>query len=330
MERKLDFLAIGDITTDAFIRLKDASVNCKVDTGACELCFRFADKIPYEFVEVVRAVGNSANAAVSASRLGLASGLITNMGDDQNGKECLETLQKEKVNTAYVSEHAGKETNYHYVLWFEADRTILVKHHHYDYKLPNPSPAPRWVYFSSMGTGTEEYHDAVAEYLETRAETRFAFQPGTFQMKLGAKRLERLYRRSDLFFCNVEEARKITSTEGDPKSLLAEMHKLGPRMVVVTDGPKGAYFSDGRDSYFMPIYPDPKPPYERTGAGDAFASTFTAGVAQGLAPLEALRWAPVNSMAVVQEIGAQRGLLDRAGLEELLAQAPKDYQPQKI
>ncbi len=26
----------------------------------------------------------------------------------------------------------------------------------------------------------------------------------------------------------------------------------------------------------MPLYPDPKPPYDRTGAGDAFAHTFVA------------------------------------------------------
>ena len=70
-KKKIDFLAIGDITTDAFIRLKDAEVHCSVNNEKCELCVSFGDKVPYEFVEVVRAVGNSANAAVSASRLGL-------------------------------------------------------------------------------------------------------------------------------------------------------------------------------------------------------------------------------------------------------------------
>src|SRR3989339_1595459 len=81
----IDFLAIGDIVIDAFIRLKDAHVHCKIDSDACELCVRFGDKIPYERVEVVRAVGNSPNAAVSAARLGLKSAVITNLGDDQNG-----------------------------------------------------------------------------------------------------------------------------------------------------------------------------------------------------------------------------------------------------
>ena len=79
---------------DSFIRLKDAHVHCKIDTDACELCLRFGDKVPYESVTIVPAVGNAANAAVSASRLGLNSALITNLGDDREGKECLSSLQK--------------------------------------------------------------------------------------------------------------------------------------------------------------------------------------------------------------------------------------------
>ncbi|TSC60649.1 MAG: putative Ribokinase, partial [Parcubacteria group bacterium Gr01-1014_107] len=95
--QRIDFLAIGDITTDAFIRIKDAAVNCDINREHCKLCFSFGEKVPYEFVEVVRAVGNSPNAAVSARRLGLSSALVTNLGDDQNGRECLDTLKKEEV-----------------------------------------------------------------------------------------------------------------------------------------------------------------------------------------------------------------------------------------
>ena len=142
MKKTLDFAAVGDITTDAFIRIKDASVNCDINREHCKLCFSFGEKVPYEFVEVVRAVGNSPNAAISASRLGLEAGLVSNMGDDLNGKECLETLKKEKVNTESVKIHKDKETNYHYVLWYEEERTILIKHQEYDYKFPD-MPAPR-------------------------------------------------------------------------------------------------------------------------------------------------------------------------------------------
>ena len=72
-KNNFDFVAIGDTTIDAFIRIKEASVNCDINKENCQICFDFANKVPYESVTIVPAVGNSANAAVAAARLGLQS-----------------------------------------------------------------------------------------------------------------------------------------------------------------------------------------------------------------------------------------------------------------
>src|SRR3989344_3978938 len=61
----MDFLAVGDIVVDDFIRLKDANVHCNINNEDCEICMRWGDKIPYDFHEVVPAVGNASNAAVA-------------------------------------------------------------------------------------------------------------------------------------------------------------------------------------------------------------------------------------------------------------------------
>ena len=50
----------------------------------------------------------------------------------------------------------------------------------------------------------------------------------------------------------------------------------GPKIAIITDGPKGAYVHRDGQVWFMPPYPDPAPPYERTGAGDAFDAAFLA------------------------------------------------------
>jgi sugar/nucleoside kinase (ribokinase family) len=330
-KKDFDFISIGDITTDAFIRLKDAKVNRKDGGQKMELVLRFGDKVPYEFMEEVRAVGNSANAAVAASRLGLSSAMVTNVGDDHNGHECIATLNKNNVATDFVSVQKDKETNYHYVLWFEDDRTILVKHHEYDYKFPDIGK-PRWIYLSSIGESSLEYHNQIAEYLQNNRDIKFAFQPGTFQMKMGTENLKSLYSRADIFFCNVEEAKNILNRqdEGDIKNLLKAMHDVGPNVVVITDGPKGAYAYDGYEGFFMMPYPDPKPPYDRTGAGDAFSATFASAIALGKSLFDAFLWAPVNSMSVVQYVGAQKGLLTQEEILKFLSQAPQDFRPQKI
>jgi len=325
-----DFIAIGDIVTDAFIKLKEASVNCDVDREHCTITMAFGDKIPYESVEVVRAVGNSSNAAVAASRLGLKSALVTNMGDDQNGRECLESLKKDGVATEFVSVHQGKETNYHYVLWYENDRTILVKHQEYERSFPNIGD-PKWLYLSSLGGNTLSYHRQVVEYLRDHPNISLAFQPGTFQIKLGKDELKDIYARTKIFFCNVEEAEKILglNTLGTTE-LLKRLQALGPEIVVITDGPKGAYAYDGKNSWFVPPYPDQKPAFERTGAGDAFASTTVASLALGKPLEEALLWGAVNSMFVVQQVGAQKGLLSRSQIEEYLKNATEDFKVKEL
>lgn len=327
-----DFLAIGDIVTDAFIRLKDAEAHCDINHETCQLCVRFGDKVPYESVTVVPAVGNSPNAATAAARLGLRSALATNLGADAHGEECLKRLKENSVATDFVKVYSDKKTNYHYVLWFQDDRTILIKHEEYPYEMP-AAGSPKWIYLSSLGENSIPFHHAIAAYLANHPEIKLAFQPGTFQIKLGYEQLKDIYSHTEVFFCNVEEAKRILKSQTtEIKELLAGVHALGPKIVVITDGAKGAYaYSNdpsttlGAGYWFMPPYPDPKPPLERTGAGDSFASTFVSALALGKSIPEALAWGPINSMSVVQHVGAQEGLLTREKLEEYLKNAPADY-----
>jgi ribokinase len=328
--KKIDFLAIGDTVIDAFIRLKDAHVHCKIDTDACELCLRFGDKVPFESVTVVPAVGNAANAAVSASRLGLSSALLTNVGDDKDGEDCIAALKKDNVDTQFVKINKGIKTNYHYVLWYDVDRTILIKHEKYPYELPDIGE-PKWIYFSSVSESAYPFHNTVADYLDAHPNIKLAFQPGKNEIKLGTEKLARLYQRADIFFCNLEEAQTITGKETrDILELSKAVAEFGPKIVAISDGPNGAYIYSNEELWRIPLYPDIAPPLDRTGAGDAFASTITCALSLGKSPLEALTWGPINSMSVVQEIGAQRGLLSREKLEEYLKNAPTNYKAEKI
>lgn len=334
----IDFFAIGDIVLDDFIRLKDASVHCKLNNEDCEICMRWGDKIPYEALYPVPAVGNASNAAVAAARLGLPSALRAYVGADAIGAQCLEVLKKEGVDTSLMVTQEGKSTNHHFVLSYEAERTILVKHEAFDYSVPEMPEAPKWIYLSSLGENSEPYHEQWMAYLDAHPETKLAFQPGTYQIAFSKDKKDywtghpddyaALYKRTDIFFCNKEEAERILGIEStdDKKKLLAGIQALGPKIVVITDDRKGAYAADhGGKFYFIPLYPDARPPLERTGAGDAFASSITAALALGKPLEEALLWGPINAMSVVQEVGAQRGLLSREKLEAYLKAAPAEY-----
>jgi ribokinase len=325
---------VGDVVTDAFIRLldKEEKVEHEKD-GSTWLAIPFGTKIPFDHVEVIEAVGNAANASVTFARLGLHSGLAANVGGDNEGRDILRTLQKNKVDTRFVHINPGKKSNYHYVLWYKDERTILIKHEEYDYRWPHfrVIDIPIWIYFSSISKDALEYHDQLAHWLERHPTVKMAFQPGTFQIDAGVHRLKKIYERTEILALNREEAVTVSGGDhGDLHDLFNRLHKLGPKIVLISDGHAGAYASDGENRYKMPIYPDPKPPYDRTGAGDAFASTFTAAIMRGADIQGALLWAPINSMSVVQKVGAQAGLLEEKEVNHYLRTAPEWYHPERM
>lgn len=331
---QIDVLSIGDVVTDAFIKLFDEREHTYTNEHGKWLAVPFGQKVPFDYAKVVEGVGNAANAAVSFARLGLDSGLISNVGGDKYGRDIIDALHHNKVDSRFVHINPGKISNYHYVLWYREERTILIKHEEYDYHWPRfrATDIPKWIYFSSISkNAVDEYHDHVADWLADNPEVKFAFQPGTFQIEAGAERLKNLYSRTEVLILNREEAVQVSGGNYDDlHDLINRLHGLGAKIVVVTDGPAGAYASDGKDRFKMPPYPDPAPPFERTGAGDAFASTFVAALIQGNNIEGALQWAPINSMNVVQHMGAQEGLLTEQQLGDLLKKAPDWYKAERF
>ena len=331
--KEMKLLAIGDTVVNAFIRLKDAHVYCNLNKKECELCLRFGDKIPYESVTILPAVGNSANASICASRLGLSVALMTNVGNDQYGKDCINKLMEEKIETDFVEIEPGKKTNYHYILWYDTERTILVKHENFNREWKNIeiSQKPKWIYLSSMGEDSLDFHNQILSYLNKNPGVKLAFQPGTYQIKFGTEKLKEIYYRTDSFFCNKEEAQKIlNSKETNILNLSKEIASLGPKNVFISDAENGAYLYENENLWYLPIYTNDKSPFERTGAGDAFSSTIVSYMAKNMSPVEAFKRGQINSMSVIQYIGPHEGLLSYEKLEEYLKNAPENYKLIKI
>jgi sugar/nucleoside kinase (ribokinase family) len=326
-----DFIAIGDTVVDEFINLKEARVSCDINRENCTISMKWGDKIPYDSSVLVPAVGNAANAAVAAARLGLSAGFISNVGKDKFGEEILAVFAREGVDTQYVAVNDGIPTNHHYVLSYDSERTILIRHEAYLYILPENLAPPKWIYLSSIGEHSGDFHDALVAWLKAHPDTKLAFQPGTLQIRMGRERLADVYASAEVVAVNKEEAEKILELgETDIKELLKKLRALGPKIALITDGPNGAYVSDGVEMLRVPMYPDPKPPTNRTGAGDAMTSTFIVALALGLSLMEALLWGPINSMSVVQHVGAQKGLLSRDEILKFLADAPNEYRVEQF
>jgi sugar/nucleoside kinase (ribokinase family) len=311
-----DFISIGDSTLDVFLQIHEATVSCQINKEQCLLCLEYAEKIPVESVVKIPGAGNASNAAVGASRLGLKSAIVSVLGKDDIGQEIMRGWKREKVGTTYVTFDPKHDTNYSTVLSFKGERTILTHSAKRIYKLPRIDGA-KWVYYTALGPGHEHLEKQLLDHLKRKPHQQLCFNPGTTQLRRGLKAIKPVVRRSNVFIVNKEEAERLLEDGQRPiHSLLLSLHALGPKIVVITDGPNGSHATDGKHIWSLGIFEGPT--IERTGAGDAYATALVSALYHGIPISEAMRWGTANSWSVVQYIGPRKGLLEKTKMKTAL------------
>ncbi len=178
-----------------------------------------------------------------------------------------------------------------------------------------------------MGHGFENLHKPMISYVK-KYNVKLGFNPGTHQMRKGAKYLSPLFKITEVLFLNKEETQLVTeSTSKDIKVLLKKSKALGPKIAVLTDGPNGSYAYDGKNFYFQDIFDVPV--IERTGCGDSYSIGFIAALHHGQTWQEAMRWGTLNAASVIQQIGPEAGLARLSWMRKTLKAHP-EFKPVKI
>ena len=246
--------------------------------------------------------GGSTNTAVAFSRLGFRTGCICKIGDDEQGRDILQLLKKEKIKFLGKKEK-GVRSGYSVILDSkEKSRTILTyKGVNDDIKISDIKKIKtKWLYYSSLLGQSLKTQIKLAGILKKRG-VKLAFNPSSYLIKRG--NLSYLLSLSDILILNKEEARMLTKD----RDLLLGLHKLTGGIVVITDKNKPINCYDGKKKYFL--MPNKIKVVERTGAGDAFASGFVAGqIAKKNIP-NSLRLGLRESESVIRYFGAKNNLL---------------------
>jgi ribokinase len=314
-----DIISIGDATIDTFLLVHDIEV--KEVQGQKKATISWGDKLPVdEFYRTV--AGNAANNAVGSARLGMRTAFYTVFAHDTGGREIYHKMEKEGVSTRYIEKNDKHPTNASTVLSYQGERTIFVYHEHRHYKLPNFVPS-HWVYLTSLGVGFEKIHKDLAKYID-KYDVKLGFNPGTFQLRKGVKINEPILKRTEVLSLNKQEAQGWVGDIDDIEELCVRLHKLGPKIIALTDGRKGAYCHSEQGFFYVPEYPGPR--IEATGAGDAFTTAFIGALFYGKSHAEALEWGPINGGSVVLQVGPQAGLLSKHAIESKLAKMKKEVE----
>jgi len=320
-----DVVTIGDSFEDIFLFPKTAAVisDSRFKSGKC-LCFGYGDKIEIEKVEY-HVGGSAANTAINFSRLGVTPALITAVGIDSQGERILNYFLEKNLDTSLV-QRESPVSNLSIILSFSGDRTILTYHNIHDYSnfLPKKSLKTRWYYLAPIGGDSDQIENRLIENI-AKEGAGLIWNPGWLQIKKYTRASRHLLRLCNLIFLNREEALEFVDLPGKQNSeaIMKEIHSCGVKIVVITDGKNGAKCFDGEVFYKIEISHDER--LDATGAGDAFASTFSAEIIKNCGRQKPQRYFPkrevieqalksaiIVSGSVVSKIGAQSGLLTPA------------------
>ena len=320
-----DVISMGGATIDIFMKSKNFRVahNCEDITEGPLLCLGYDKKVLVEDVHFTCG-GGGANTAVSFSRLGLKTSFLGQVGKDEMGERIKNRLGQDKVDLDLLLETDKHKSGFSVALHsYARSRTLLLYRGANDFISKNSIKwdklkQSKWVYLSHLSGRSQELVTELAKFLRKNKKINLGWNPGSTQIDQGLKELSPLLKETNILFLNKEEAAELAGIKikkGEKfDKLFKKLSSAGPEIVVITDGRNGAKAYLKGETREAGIF-EAGEVLDTTGAGDAFASGFTAGFIYTNDIKKALTWGVRQSGAVVTEYGAQNGLLDKKGME---------------
>ena len=298
-----DVVTVGSATLDVFVYTELAEIKRKSEKL---IAYPAGSKILIKKLEFMTG-GGGTNTAVAFSRLGLKTAYLGKLGNDYSGKKVIEELRREGVDFIGVK---GEEdfTAYSVILDSkEHDRTILtykgITNHLRFEEINKRKLKTKWFHFTSLMGLSFLTQKKLARYAEENG-IKLSYNPSEYQIK--RKDISPLLKRTNVLVFNKREAELLTG-ESEVEEQMKKIFGMGPEIVCITDGPNADYASDGK--FFYSLKPHKIKIKERTGAGDAFASGFLAGLIKKGSIEFAMRLGLANAESVVMYHGAKNKLL---------------------
>lgn len=322
---KYDIITIGGATEDITFYTKEGVVidNKKDILKQKLLAFEYGAKIKIDKAYSTFG-GGAANAAVCFSLLGFKVACLIAVGDDGRGELIIKNLEKRGVDASMAQKHKAVESGFSFLLVGQdnehivfSNRAANTKLQIADFELENLRNT-NWIYITSLYGQWQDVLDKVFSVHGVKA----AWNPGNAQFDAGISVLGKYFKKTKVLIVNKDEAIELVVSDEkhkkksarflkNMKNLLAIIQGWGPEIAVITNGKYGADAYNGVKYYHQDILREKKR-IDTTGVGDAFGSSFVAGLELFQGNIEkAIKLAIKNTASVISEQGAQNGLLSR-------------------
>ena len=304
-----DVITVGSATVDVFARAESELIRIIGREKQTEmLAFPAGTKLLINKLSFTTG-GGGTNSAVSIAKMGLKVAFLGKVGSDDNAEKVMKSLKTSRVDTTLVRRGNG-ETGYSIILdSIDNDRVILACKGINDRlsfsEINRKGLKTKWLYFSSMVGESYNTLEKLAQFAG-RSGIQILFNPSSYLAKEGPDFLKKVLKHTTVLVFNMAEAMALTGKTG-LEDIFKCLFALGPTIVVITCGKSGTYASDRKHLYR--VYPKKVRLVESTGAGDAFASAFLAGLIKKGNMLFALDLGTTNAESVITHYGAKNKLL---------------------
>jgi sugar/nucleoside kinase (ribokinase family) len=267
---------------------------------------------------IVAGGGPVATAMVALARLGARTAMIDSMGDDWRGTLIRGEFQREGVLTDHIRLNAGCTS---------ASACVLVRKHDGHRSIVytpgtapelSPSDVPRSVVDSARILHVNGRHwDACWQAVQwaRAANVQVSFDGGAERYRPEMRQLVPL---TDICIVARDFAEKYTQ-EADIQKAAGMILENGPKLVVITEGPKGSWiFPRAGRSFHQLAFLFPNV-VDTTGCGDSYHGAFLFGLVKGMGLEKTAALASAVAALNSQSLGGRSGIPTLGKAEEFLS-----------
>lgn len=267
--------------------------------------------------------GEAVNEAATAVKMGMQTGILCFLGEDQAGDMILHALQTFGVDTSCIvreKEHATPVTT----MFVHADgtrRSITNTAHRYNFhpeRFPECIREARAIILGSLFRAPFDDPAIIRSVLQQAnkagvlifADTKLPnFHPLTLAD------LRECLPMVDYITPNEDEARYYTGKD-TPEEMAEVFLNYGVKNVIIKLGAKGCYFRNADTELRLPAYAIEA--VDATGAGDSFVAGFAAEKLRGASDAVALQTGNACGAICTTAVGATTALKDRQQVKEFI------------
>ena len=259
-----------------------------------------------------RVGGGGIHVSSHVSKLGGKVGLISRLSNENN--KLISICSKEHSFSILTSKIRNEESAKSILIQTPKEDRLIFTFRGQNQNLdltdfPKELPISNY-YFSGLTHKSFNTQSKIMRKIKKEQDSLITYNPSSYTISTHQEEILNNLKYIDILIFNDEEAELLTQEKGI-KHNLHLLSTLGPKIVVITNGSKGAYAIENNSNiiYYQMALTNKNDVIDTTGAGDCFAATFFYFKSKQYSTQDCLKLSAINSAHLVQKRGSLNGSL---------------------